>query len=77
MEPDVSVKDRCVRDVLLLTPEDVTRRNGEVHRPGPVALSELRRSQQCKSKVVFKTNMSPDDVKRRLEEAFPVLISKR
>ena len=68
-----------VRDVLLLTPEDVTRRNGEVYTPDPLALSKLRRAEhaQFKSGVVFTNNISPEDVKRRLEEAFPVLISKR
>ena len=60
-----------------MTPEDVTRRNGEAYTPDLVALSALRGSQQFKSGVEFTNNMFPEDVKRRLEEAFPVLISKR
>ena len=65
------------RNVLLLTPEYVTRRNGKVYTPSLGELSRLRRSMQFKNGVVFADKMSAEDVKRRLEEAFPVLSSKR
>lgn len=77
MEQDVSA-GLYKRNVLLLTPEDVTRQNGEVYTPNLGGLSRLRRStEQFKNGVVFGDKMSAEDVKGRLEEAFPGLINKR
>ena len=65
------------RNVLLLTHEDVRRRNGEVYTPNLGDLSRLRRSKQFKNGVVFADKMCAEDVQKKLEEAFPVLKSKR
>ena len=66
------------RNVLLLTPKDVTPgKNGELYTPNLSELSTLRRSEQFKTGVVFTVDMSAENVKRRLEEAFPFLIEKR
>lgn len=77
MEPDVCARDRYARDVLLLRPEDITKHNGEVDTPNLALLPILRRSQQFKDGVVFARSMSAEDVKRKLDKVFPVLISKR
>ena len=65
------------KNVLLFKCEDVTRRNGEVFTPNLMEMSKLRRSEQFKNDIVFALNMSGNDVRRKLEETFPVLVNKR
>ena len=65
------------RNVLLLKPKDIIRRDGQVYAGTLSELSQLRKTEQFKTGVVFPGNMSGEDVQRRLEEAFPDFKNKR
>ena len=65
------------KNVLLFKCEDLTRRNGEVYTPNLMRMANLRKSEQFKKDVVFNDRMSESDVKRTLEEVFPLLRNRR
>ena len=65
------------KNVTLLKCEDINIINGEVHTPLLMELARIKRSaNQFKNDVLFTQDMSANDVRRTLEEAFPVLINK-
>ena len=64
------------KNLYLLKPENVERRNGEVFTGNLMQISSLRRSEQFKN-ALFSDNMSAMDVRVRLEEAFPELSNTR
>jgi len=65
------------KNVLLFKYEDLRRRNGEVYTPHLMGMANLRKSEQFKKGVVFADSMSESDVKRILEEVFPLLRNRR
>ncbi len=71
--------DNIQKNVLVLTHNDVTRRDGGVFTSTHMNLSKLRKpgSSQFKTKVKFTTGMTDDDIKNTLEGIFPMLKGKR
>lgn len=76
MEQQTSAGD-FKKNVLLLKPGDVTKRDDRVLTPTLNTLSQLRKTEQFKRDVVFSRNMSAVDVRKKLVEAFPALENKR
>lgn len=75
------MQDRIFRKgVILLKQGDFQRSaDGDACHPTSIDMEEIKRrdGKSQRKSVEFTSSMSPDDVKAKLEEAFPYLANKR
>lgn len=64
-------------NVLLFKDEDVRRRNGEMYTPNLMGLSALRRTDQFRTEVCFRKDMSDIEISNELKKVFPDLTNRR
>jgi len=65
------------RNVYVFKYDDVTRRNNDLFTPNLMEMARLRKTEQFRKDICFNVNMSGDDIRKTLEEAFLVLKNKR
>ena len=73
------LRTMALKNVVVLKESDVTRRNGYVAMPNTIEMARIKKpeKEQFKTQICLSSNMTEEDVKQVLQEAFPFLEGHR